>query len=35
MLIFYKELHRNVHYHPTVLKVNSNDIIVAAEATKQ
>ena len=33
MLIFYKELHRDVHYHPNVIKVYNNDI--AVEATKQ
>ena len=35
MLIFYKELHRDVHYHPISSRYISNDMIVAGEAAKQ
>ena len=35
MLIFYKELHRDVHYHPIYSSYIFNDMILAVEAPKQ
>ena len=35
MLIFYKELHRDVHYYPIYSNTVYNDMIIAVEAAKQ
>ena len=35
MLIFFKELHRDAHYHQTYFKVYVRDMIIAVEAAKQ